>query len=787
MTDELVTIEVDGRELQAKPGTMLIDVTDAAGINIPRFCYHKKLSVSANCRMCLVEVEKVPKPLPACCTPVNDGMKVSTRSPLALAAQKGTMEFLLINHPLDCPICDQGGECELQDVAVGYGSDISRFSEGKRVVPQRDIGPLIATDFTRCIHCTRCIRFGAEIAGVRELGATGRGEHMTIGTFIEKSVDSEMSGNVIDLCPVGSLTAKPSRYQARAWELTQYSGVSAHDSVGSNIHIHTRNNRVVRVHPKENESINEIWLSDRDRFSYEGINSEDRLTQPMIRKNGEWLKVEWQEALEFAVKGLQSAAGSDGDQLATLVSANSTLEELYLAQKLTRGMESNNIDHRLRQSDFRLDGSDSPIPGLSVTISGVESLDAALLIGSNIRKEQPIIAHRLRKAANNGASISFINPLWVDLHFAADQFVSTPAMMVNNLASIAKAAAAKLTGNLAEIVKAAEVSNEAKAVAEQLKLAESGAILLGSQASAHPDYSVLVVLASAIAEATDSSLSYLPAYSNSVGAALAGATPHRGVAGVPIEKSGVNTELMQSMPRRAYLLMGAESDFDFWNPSLINTALDQAECVISLTAYRSDSLESRADVMLPIAGFAETSGTFVNAEGTWQSFNGVVEPQGQSRPAWKVLRVLGNLLGIDGFDQNSSNDVLEEIKSLTADVTIDNSVSTKTAGEMNSSTKGLCRIGDVPIYASDALVRRAGSLQKTNDAVTASIRLSANQAQKGGFEDHQDIIVIQDNNRTQLPLIIDPRVPDGAVWISSALPGTEMLGGQYGEVILEKA
>jgi len=787
MTDELVTIEVDGRELQAKPGTMLIDVTDAAGINIPRFCYHKKLSVSANCRMCLVEVAKVPKPLPACCTPVNDGMKVSTRSPLALAAQKGTMEFLLINHPLDCPICDQGGECELQDVAVGYGSDVSRFSESKRVVPQRDIGPLIATDFTRCIHCTRCVRFGAEIAGVRELGATGRGEHMTIGTFIEKSVDSEMSGNVIDLCPVGSLTAKPSRYQARAWELTQHSGIAAHDSVGSNIHIHTRNNRVIRVHPRENESINEIWLSDRDRFSYEGLNSEDRLTQPMIRKNGTWLKVEWQEALEFAVKGLQSAAGSDGDQLATLVSANSTVEELYLAQKLTRGMDSNNIDYRLRQSDFRLDGNDSPVPGLSVGISDIESLNAALLIGSIVRKEQPIIAHRLRKAANNGAKISFINPLWVDLHFDADQFVTTPELMVSNLASIAKAASAKLTGNLAKIVKAAEVSDAAKTVAEQLKSAKSGAILLGNQASAHPDYSVIVVLASAIAEATDSTLSYIPAHSNSVGAALAGATPHRGVAATRLEKSGADAELMQSKPRKAYILMGVEPDFDFWNPSLINGALDQAECVIALTAYRSDSLESRADVMLPIAGFAETSGTFVNAEGTWQSFNGVVKPQGESRPAWKVLRVLGNLLAIDGFDQNSSSEVLEELKSLTLDKSIDNSVSTKTAGDLNSSTKGLYRVGDVPLYASDALVRRASSLQKTNDAVAAAIRLSANQAKQAGFEDQNEIVVIQDNNRTQLPLIIDPRVPDGAVWISSALPGTEKLGGQYGEVTLEKA
>ncbi len=787
MTDELVTIEVDGRELQAKPGTMLIDVTDAAGINIPRFCYHKKLSVSANCRMCLVEVAKVPKPLPACCTPVNEGMVVSTRSPMALAAQKGTMEFLLINHPLDCPICDQGGECELQDVAIGYGGDVSRFSEGKRVVPQRDIGPLIATDFTRCIHCTRCVRFGAEIAGIRELGATGRGEHMTIGTFIEKSVDSEMSGNVIDLCPVGSLTAKPSRYQARAWELTQHSSIAAHDSVGSNIYIHTRNDCVVRVHPKENESINEIWLSDRDRFSYEGLNSDDRLTQPMIRKNGEWLKVEWQEALEFTVKSLQSAVGADGDQLATLVSANSTLEELYLAQKLTRGLGSQNIDHRLRQSDFRLDGNDSPIPGLSLPIYSIESLDAALLIGSNIRKEQPIIAHRLRKAANNGANVSFINPLWIDLHFAAEQFVTTPAMMVNNLAAIAKAASAKLTGSLAKIVKDAEVSDESKVVAEQLKSADSSVILLGNQASSHPDYSLLVVLASAIAEATESLLSYLPAYSNSVGAALAGATPHRGAGAIPLKKSGSNAELMQSKPRKAYILMGAESDFDFWDPSLINSALDQAECVIALSTYRSESLESRADVILPIAGFAETSGTFVNAEGTWQSFNGAVKPQGKARPAWKVLRVLGNLLDIDGFDQNSSNDVLEELKSLTSEAAIDNSVSTKTAEGLNSSVKGLYRIGDVPIYASDALVRRAKSLQKTNDSVAAAVRLSANQAQKAGFEDQQEIVVIQESNRTQLPLIIDPRVPDGAVWISSALPGTEKLGGQYGEVTLEKA
>ena len=787
MTDELVTIEVDGRELKAKPGTMLIDVTDAAGINIPRFCYHKKLSVSANCRMCLIQVEKVPKPLPACCTPVNDGMKVSTRSPMALAAQKGTMEFLLINHPLDCPICDQGGECELQDVAVGYGSDISRFAEGKRVVPQRDIGPLIATDFTRCIHCTRCVRFGAEIAGVREMGATGRGEHMTIGTFVEKSVDSEMSANVIDLCPVGSLTAKPSRFKARAWELTQHNGVAPHDSVGSNIHIHTLNNRVIRVHPKENDAINEIWLSDRDRFSYEGLNSEERLTRPMIRKEGKLTEVEWDEALEFAVKGLQAAAGNDGDQLATLVSANSTVEELFLAQKLTRGMGSGNIDHRLRQTDFRLDGKDSPVPGLGVNISDLESLDAALLIGSNVRKEQPIIAHRLRKAANNGGKVTFVNPIWLDLHFDAAQLVSSPAEMVDNLAAIAKEVSAKLTGNLAKVVKAAKTSEEVKIAADQLKSAEKSLILLGSQAAAHPDYSVITVLASAIADATNTTFGYIPAAVNSVGAAIAGAIPQRGPATEVIEKSGANAKMMQSTPRKAYLLMGAEPEFDFWNPSLIKGALDGAECVVALSAYRNAALENSADVLLPIAGFSETSGTYVNAEGTWQSFNGVVKPQGDSRPAWKVLRVMGNLLDIEGFNQSSSTDVLEELKSLSADITIDNSVDSKTAGALQSTCKGLIRAGDVPIYATDALVRRAPSLQKTKDATEAAARISAAQAESAGLTDQLEVIVVQDGNRVPLPLVIDPRVPDGTVWISSGLPGTENLGGQFGEVALEKA
>jgi NADH-quinone oxidoreductase subunit G len=472
--DQTITIEIDGKAIQAKPGQMLIEVTDANGIDIPRFCYHKKLSVAANCRMCLVEVERAPKPLPACATPVNDGMKVFTHSPIALAAQKGTMEFLLINHPLDCPICDQGGECELQDVSMGYGGDISRFVEGKRIVKDKNIGPLIATDLTRCIHCTRCVRFGAEIAGIRELGATGRGEHMTIGTFVEKSVDSELSGNIIDVCPVGSLTSKPSRFKARAWELIERDSIAPHDSVGSNIHLHVRRNELIRVHPKENESVNECWISDRDRFSYEGVYSDQRLTSPMLKKNGEWAEVSWDVALAETAKGLQ-AAGAD---LGALLSPVSTLEELFLARKLVRALGSEAIDSRLRQGDFR--GEEPRVPWLGQSIEALESVDAALLVGSNTRKEQPLLAHRLRKAALEGATISFLNPIELELNYVARQLVASPADMLNELAAVAKAAGA--SGSL---IDQAVVSEQHQAIADNLKSAANGTVLLGNLATAH--------------------------------------------------------------------------------------------------------------------------------------------------------------------------------------------------------------------------------------------------------------------------------------------------------------
>lgn len=770
--ENTVTIEVDGKSLEAKAGALLIDVADEAGINIPRFCYHNKLSVAASCRMCLVEVEKVPKAIPACATQINDGMKVFTKSPMAIAAQKGTMEFLLINHPLDCPICDQGGECELQDVAMGYGSDVTTFVEGKRCIPEKDIGPLIATDMSRCIHCTRCVRFGDEIAGMRELGATGRGEHMTIGTYVARSVESELSGNVIDLCPVGALTSKPFRYQARAWELTRHDGIAAHDAVGSNIQIHVRRNQVMRVHPRANDAVNEVWISDRDRFSYEGIYSDDRLTTPLIKKDGKWQEAGWDEALEAAANGLK-AAGAD---LATLASPNATLEELYLAQKVTRGLGSANIDYRLRQVDFRGDAAEASIPGLGQKIADLENLNAALLIGSNVRKDQPLLALRLRKAALKGAAISFVNPVGLDLHFDAQQLVGTPVDMVNNLAAIASALGAKSAG-VQSLIDQATASDEQMAVAEQLKGAEAASVLLGNMAEAHPDYSILCAMAAAIADAAGATLGVLPSAANATGAALAGALP---------QGKGLNADAMLASAQKGYLLLGMEPAFDCANPVQAVKTLEQAESVVALSAYRSASLEQCADVILPISTFAETSGTYVNAEGGWQSFRGAVSPMGETRPAWKVLRVLGNLLNLADFEYVSSEEVRDELQQACGDVRPALKLNGVTA-DLQSPAGDLVRVGNVAIYATDALVRRAGALQRTKEARDAvAVRVNASVADKNGLADGDAVAVMQGENRATLPLKIDVRVPDGCVWVSAAVPGSETLGNQFGEVTLEK-
>ncbi len=767
MSDQqTITIEVDGKKLEATPGQMLIEVTDAAGITVPRFCYHKKLSVAANCRMCLVEVENAPKPLPACATPVADGMKAWTCSPLARQAQKGTMEFLLINHPLDCPICDQGGECELQDVAMGFGGGLSRFVEGKRAVKSEDIGPLIATDMTRCIHCTRCVRFGDEIAGVREMGATGRGEHMKIGVYVEHAVASELSGNIIDLCPVGALTSKPFRYQARAWELTTHDSIAAHDGVGSNIHVHVRNHQVMRVVPKDNEAVNETWLSDRDRFSYQALYSEDRLEKPLMRKNGGLAPVEWQEALLEAATVLK---GADADRLGALASPSATLEELHLLRRLLAGLGSNNMDTRLGQGDFR--SADPAVPWLGQKFAEVENNQAVLLIGSWLRKDQPLLNHRVRKAALAGGKVMAINPLDYDFNFTLDsKVVCAPSAMAQALAGVAAALGADTCGLPAEAV------SQQKAMAANLKNAEQGLVLLGSVAQSHPDFCLLRRLAANIAEAAGVSLGFVGDGANSTGAAMLAARA----------ETGLSVEGMLEQGLDACLLLNVEPEYDSAHPQAMNALLGKAK-VVALVTHLSPWLEAQADIVLPIAAFLETAGSLVNIQGDIQSFNGTARPVGEARPAWKVLRVLGNLADIEGFDYESVTDVLDEVMKVLTDVHPDNQMPQADAPEARLADSDLQRIGGTPLYHTDMLVRRAQALQHTPDAWKACLLVNPELAQALGLEDGDSVVLRQDSGELTLPLGVDERVPGNCVWMPTGVPGSELLGKGFGAVSLEKA
>ena len=793
MTDK-ITIEIDGRTCEATPGETIIMVADREGIPIPRFCYHKKLSVASNCRMCLVEVEQggrpFPKPAHACGTPVAAGMRVLTRSSLTLEAQRGTMEFLLINHPLDCPICDQGGECELQDVAVGYGGDVSRYSERKRVVEDEDLGPLIATEMTRCIHCTRCVRFGAEIAGVRELGATGRGEHMRIGTYVARTVAHELSGNVIDLCPVGALTSKPFRFTARSWELTQAEGIAPHDAVGSNLLFHIRGNRVMRVHPKDNEAVNETWLSDRDRFSYQGLHTDDRLLQPMAKRDGQWRTVEWPEALDLVAEGLKETGG---EELGALASPTATLEELYLLRKIVHGLGGRHIDTRLRQRDFRGDAADTSLPWLGVPIAELERQRGLLLIGTDIRQEQPLLAHRIRKAVLAGARVALVNPLRLDLTFPSTQHVGSPTQMFDDLGAIAKALGVSGQGPLEDRIAAAKPQASHQETAEQLKAAGeqgSGLILLGALAVAHPDYSRLRALAQVIAGATKASLGYLPTAANSVGAYLAGALPHLEPGARPSQAAGMSAAAMLEHPRRAYLLWGVESGYDLGNPAQARKALDQAELVVACVTHRDPDLERTADLLLPIAAFAETSGTFVNAGASWQSFRGAVAPPGAARPGWKLLRVLGNRLDLPGFDYLSSADILAELREICGDREPGRQSSNQPQSDLEAKPRdmgdGLVRIGNQPIYAGDALVRRAPALQDTPLAGRFGAFLCGSQAAALGLVEGDPVEIRQNGFSTKTQVSLDERIPPGCVRIPAGVAGSEALGDQIGPVSVTK-
>jgi NADH-quinone oxidoreductase subunit G len=727
MSDDTVNIEVNGVKLVARKGQMIMQATDPADIYIPRFCYHDKLSVAANCRMCLVEVEKAPKPLPACATPVTEGMKVFTKSPKAVAAQRATMEFLLINHPLDCPICDQGGECELQDLALGYGRDISRFSERKRVVKDKNLGPLVSTDMTRCIHCTRCVRFGAEIQGYPQMGATGRGEHMEIGTYIEHSVDHELSANIIDLCPVGALNNKPYRYHARAWEMSQAALVSPHDAFGTNLYGHVLRGKLMRMVPRENEAVNETWIADRDRFGFEGIYSSERVTQPLMRIDGTLQVVDWEVALNACAAGLlKITAEHGGAALGFLASPLATVEELYLLAQIARGMGSLNIDHRLRQLDFRAQESDSVFPHLGLSIADVEKLEGVLIIGSDLRREMPLLAHRIRKAAikagGAGAKVAFLNPRRFEYMFPVAAQVADMDL-VGQLAALVHAAAVALGLPVPAGVATALVNDAHRAAVAALGNGTRRAILLGTLAQRHPAYSQLKALAAMLAELSGASLGILTEGANAAGAYLAGAVPHRDPGGAPAAHVGLSVRGMLESALKAYVLYGGVDPAG--DVGVDAQALRGAELLVAITTHLPDNLRESAHIVLPIGSFAESSGTYVSVEGRWQSWPAAVKLLGEARPGWKVLRVLANLLSIPGVQYMSSEEIRDALRAVCGTAVDLTSAPPKDAlarGLPNGQASAGAWI-DIPPYQTDVLVRGSEALAKTKDGRMTRVAL----------------------------------------------------------------
>jgi NADH-quinone oxidoreductase subunit G len=770
---KMVSLEIDAQPVQVESGATVMDAATKLGIFVPHFCYHKKLSIAANCRMCLVQIEKAPKPLPACATPATEGMKVQTHSDFAIDAQKGVMEFLLINHPLDCPICDQGGECQLQDLAVGYGASNSRYQENKRVVVNKNLGPLISTDMTRCIHCTRCVRFGQEVAGIMELGMAGRGEHAEILAFVGRTVDSELSGNVIDLCPVGALTSKPFRYSARAWELSRRRSVSAHDSLGSNLVVQAKQERVMRVLPFENEAINECWLSDRDRFAYQGLNSEERLLRPMVKRGGEWRDVDWPEALEAAAQGLKDIVARHGAEgLGVLLAPELTLEEVHLGARLGRGLGTDHVDHRVRQSDFRAkpDGA----PWLGMPIEEIGNLQSVLLVGSTLRKEQPLLASRLRLAAKKGLAVNTLHVANDELLMPTlERMVTRPDALAGDLAAIA-AAVAQASGKSVSGAVGKAIGEREKAIAASLVGGERSAILLGHYAQQHSDYAILLAIAQEIGRLTGARVGVLPDGANAVGAWLAGAVPTH----------GLDARAMTQKPRRGYLVAGVEADLDMGPLAL--AALAQSEFSVVLSAYRNATTES-AHVVLPIAPYTETAGTFVNMAGTVQSFNAVVQPQGDARPGWKVLRMLGALLELPGFHAETIEAVRAAIApdlQAWASAGLGRTISPFT-WELRAPRSAVERIAEFPIYGSDPIVRRSPPLQKTADGkASRSARFNAATAARLKLNAGDRVRIRQGGGEAILPVAIDETLADGTVRIARGIAETAALG--EGELDIER-
>jgi NADH-quinone oxidoreductase subunit G len=781
---ETVNIEVDGQAMEVPKNSMIIEATDKAGISIPRFCYHSKLSIAANCRMCLVDVEKAPKPMPACATPVMDGMKIYTQSRRAIDAQHGVMEFLLINHPLDCPICDQGGECELQDLAMGYGRSVSRFSERKRVVQDHNIGSLVQTDLTRCIQCTRCVRFLDEIAGTNELGMFGRGDRSEIGTSLSQGIDSELSGNVIDLCPVGALTNKPFRFSARAWELMARPSISTHDGVGSNVWYHTRQGHVMRAVPRDCEATNETWLSDRDRYAHFGLNAEDRVLEPMVKVDGKWLNVTWDEGIRRTSEALRSnLSAHDAAALGMLMSANASTEEYFLAKRLMHGLESPNIDHRLREQDFSDDNARNHGVAFQVPMTAIDTAGSIVLVGSNIRHEAPILGQRVRKAWRNGTQVAALNPVDWNFHFElVDKVIAAPQHLVTELALLAQAVSDKtgkaLPGSLSVAIGNSQPGESHVAIADMLGADGNSMLILGQAAMAHGQAAWLRQISAWIAAATGAALNMLTHGGNSTGAALAGALPGGETAG----DIGLNAREMLTNPLNAYILWDVEPEFDFANPALAMSAMQSAETVVAVSSFAGEAIKSVADIILPLAPGAESEGLFYTLDGQAQVADSAARLAGDARQGWKILRRLGAELELDGFAQVDITSLREQVLD---EISQPESVLEDVELAVPSTDGDLYRVGEIAMYAVDGLCRRSEFLQQTAHAETEFVGMNPDDAGSRGLVDGREVKVGQGEQHVMLPLRTCRELPLGAVWVKTATAAGSQLGDSFGPISVE--
>ena len=767
----MIKIKIDGKALEVKPKTSIIEVADKVGIAIPRFCYHKKLSVAANCRMCLVEVKNFAKPLPACATQVMEGMEISTKSKFTKDTQKSVMEFLLINHPLDCPICDQGGECDLQDTAVAYGASKTRYTEEKRVVFDKNIGPLISTDLTRCIQCTRCVRFLKEVGGMAELGLIGRGEHAEISAYVDKSVESELSGNIIDLCPVGALTSKPFRYSARSWELSRRSTIACHDSLGSNIEAHVKDDVVKRVIPKENESINECWISDRDRFSYEGLNHKDRINLPLKREKNQWKEIDWEEAYELIEKNITDIDIKKSNKIGIICSPQSTLEEGFLLKKIAKELNTSHIDYRLLEKSFSENNN-----WLGCKIDEIESHDAILVVGSNLKHDQPLLAHRFRRYANKRNNFSIITS-YDDFYSTRclEKVIVNPSAYINYLLMILKqiqlSTKYKINSEVIKnLLKAAKPSNEAKRIAKSLLSNKSKAIFLGHQILHLDDGDNIKLVAMHIAQAVGATFGLIPGYANSVG-----------LNELNLNTDNISADKILSQSKEAFIMMNFDPLYDYHSPKKINSALKKAKFNLAISPYISDSFKE-FDVVLPMTPFTETSGTFINMEKTIQSFSAVTPPVGQSRPGWKILRVLANFLQLEGFSYDSS----EEVKT---DAMIE--MDKKNEFSLNdfkpsNIERGLEVLNVVRANDSDMIVRRATSLHQNKNKDQSCCLINPTTMLEEGLIEGQKIKISSSEAEILINVKADDNVCLNAVVIYGKQDETFILG-MHNKVKIKKA